>query len=254
MQQCLKGERGMLKKALSLDVVTVCIVLTFSSPPPPAPPPLGWGVGGGCMGVRRCVGSRVLNPPPPPCIFRPPAKLYLCVVGEFSSNIKNIKEDHVLQFYAHLRYVPLVGIPVVFRLYVSCGVERTRKMKPYYFEASLVFLSCWVGTFRCSVVGFAFLVCSVCRCLWYSVGSYLMYFVVSDRYAAVFIFPGDPWTLLPGASCPICSFTWCQLSHMHCCLVPGVPYALWPGARCPICIFTWCQVSHMHFYLVPGDP
>ena len=90
----------MLKKALSLDVVTVCIVLTFSSPPPPQLHPLlggGWG-GGGCMGVRRCVGSRGLNPPPPPCIFRPPAKLYLCVVGEFSSNIKNIKEDHVLQF------------------------------------------------------------------------------------------------------------------------------------------------------------
>ena len=37
----------MLKKALSLDVVTVCIVLTFSSPPPSAPPPLGWGLGGG---------------------------------------------------------------------------------------------------------------------------------------------------------------------------------------------------------------
>ena len=36
----------MLKKALSLDVVTVCIVLTFSSPPPPQLTPSWVGVSG----------------------------------------------------------------------------------------------------------------------------------------------------------------------------------------------------------------
>ena len=89
----------MLKKALSLDVVTVCIVLTFSSPPPSSAP--FWvGVGGGVYGSEEVCRFSWAQPPspPPPCIFRPPAKLYLCVVGEFSSNIKNIKEDHVLQF------------------------------------------------------------------------------------------------------------------------------------------------------------
>ena len=45
--------------------------------------------------------------------------------------------------------------------------------------------------------------------------------------------PGVPYALLPGARCPICSFTWCQVF---------------------LCTFTWCQVSHMHFYLVPGVP
>ena len=68
-------------------------------PPPLAPPPLGWGLGGGVYGSEEvCRFSWAQPPSPPPCIFRPPAKLYLCVVGEFSSNIKNIKEDHVLQF------------------------------------------------------------------------------------------------------------------------------------------------------------
>ena len=136
-----------------------------------------------------------------------------------------------------------MGIPFVFRLYVSCGVERTRKMKPYYFEASLVFLSCWVGTFRCSVVGFAFLVCSVCRCLWYSVGSYLMFFVV------LIVTPQFLFSLVTHNT-----FTWCQVSHMPFYLVPVVPYALLPGARCAVCISTWCQAPHMHFYLVSGVP
>ena len=66
-----------------------------------------------------------------------------------------------------------------------------------------------------------------------------------------YMVPGVPYALLPFARCAICTFTWCQVSHMHFFLVPGVPYALLPGARCPICTFTWCQVTHKHFYLVP---
>ena len=47
-----------------------------------------------------------------------------------------------------------------------------------------------------------------------------------------YLVPVVPYALLPGASCAVCTFTWCQVSHMHFYLVPVVvPYALFPGAR-----------------------
>ena len=75
----LRGERGMLKKALSLDVVTACIVLSFSSPPPPQLHPF---LGGGCGGSEEvCKFSWA----PPPPMSGPPAELYLYVVGNLTN-------------------------------------------------------------------------------------------------------------------------------------------------------------------------
>ena len=65
-----------------------CFNILVPPPPPPPPPPPrggGWGGGGVYASASVCCFPGAQPPPPPQCIFRPPAKLYLCVVGDFSS-------------------------------------------------------------------------------------------------------------------------------------------------------------------------
>ena len=109
---CLKGERGMLKKALSLDVVTVCIVLSFSSPPPPQLHPF---LGGGCGGSEEV--CRFSWAPPPP-MSGPPAELYLYVVG----NLTNRRGVFCIFNTLHI-LVFLAGVfsCVSFVHFVGCG-------------------------------------------------------------------------------------------------------------------------------------
>ena len=104
----------MLKKALSLDVVTVCIVLSFSSPPPQLHPFLGGGWEGGCGGSEEV--CRFSWAPPP--MSGPPAELYLYVVG----NLTNRRGVFCIFYTLHI-LVFLTGVfsCVSFVHFVWCG-------------------------------------------------------------------------------------------------------------------------------------